>query len=210
MLAVRAGADAIGLVFHPPAPRSIPLERGREIMRALPPFVTPVGMFVDAAPEAVLESAWAIGMRHVQLNGHELPEQVRALAPLVVIKAIRVARQEFAQTLATWRAAITRLQIANLAGFVLETANTGQAGGTGVANDWEAVREARAAGLFEGLPPIIAAGGLRPENVAEVVRSIRPYAVDVSSGVEASLGVKSPEKIAAFAQAVRDVDASGS
>jgi phosphoribosylanthranilate isomerase len=208
LVAVRAGADAIGMVFHPPAPRNIPLDRGREIMRALPPFVTPVGIFVDAAAESVVENAWAIGLRHVQLNGHETPEQVRALAPLVVIKAIRVAREDFAQTLATWHAAIARLQITNLAGFVLETANTGQAGGTGVANDWEAVRDAQSAGVFDGLPPIIAAGGLRPENVGEVVRTIRPYAVDVSSGVEVSMGVKSAEKIATFAQAVRDADAS--
>jgi phosphoribosylanthranilate isomerase len=114
--------------------------------------------------------------------------------------------ENFGQTLARWRDAITALGLTNLKGLVLETAGTGQAGGTGVANDWQTVREHQANGGFAGLPSVIAAGGLRPETVGAVVRDVRPFAVDVSSGVEESLGRKSPEKIAAFIAAVRQAD----
>ena len=92
---------------------------------------------------------------------------------------------------------------------MLETAGTGQAGGTGVPNDWRTVREHQSRGGFDGLPPVIAAGGLTPETAGAVVRDVRPWAVDVSSGVEESLGKKSPERIAAFVAAVRDADAAG-
>ena len=94
----------------------------------------------------------------------------------------------------------------NLKGFVLETSGTGQPGGTGVANDWAAVALHQSRGAFERLPPIIAAGGLTPESVGRVVREVRPWAVDVSSGVEESRGVKSEAKIRAFVAAVRDAE----
>jgi phosphoribosylanthranilate isomerase len=207
VLAARAGADAIGIVFYERAPRNVPLDRAREILAALPPFVTPVGLFVDAAADTVLAAARTLGLRHVQLNGHEPPEMVEALQPLTVIKAITVERDRFGETMNTWRAAISSLALTNLAGFVLETAGTGQAGGSGVANDWDAVRAAQAAGDFEGLPAVIAAGGLTPESVGAVVRNVKPYAVDVSSGVEESKGRKSADRVAAFVRAVREADA---
>jgi phosphoribosylanthranilate isomerase len=206
-LAARAGADAIGLLFHPASPRNIAIDRAREILGVLPPFVTPVGLFVGAAVETVRETARQLGLRHVQLHGDETPEQVKGLSPLIVVKAIRVERDRFAGLLEVWRAAVRSLNITNLAGFVLETAGTDRPGGTGIANDWEAVQEAQRAGAFNGLPAIIAAGGLTPESVGAVVRAIRPYAVDVSSGVEASKGYKSDEKVRAFIKAVRDADA---
>ena len=205
-MAARAGADAVGMVFHPPAPRNVSLDRAREIVAALPPFVTVVGLFVDASAETVLGTARELGLRHVQLHGHEPPEAVRALYPLNVLKAVRVEPGRFAETLETWRRAIGALGLTNLAGLVLETAVTGQAGGTGVANDWDAVRAARDAGALDGLPPVVAAGGLTPESVGGVVRALRPYAVDVSSGVEASRGRKSAERVAAFVRAVREAD----
>lgn len=206
MLAARAGADAIGMVFHAPAARDVPLERAREILAVLPPFVTPVGLFVDASVESVLNTARQLGLRHVQLHGGEPAEQVKALRPLTVVKAIRVDRERFRETLDAWREAIRSMGLTNLAGFVLETAGTGKPGGTGVANDWDAIRAARADGAFDGLPAVIAAGGLTPESVGPVVRDVRPYAVDVSSGVEASAGRKSAERVAAFANAVREAD----
>jgi phosphoribosylanthranilate isomerase len=206
-VAARAGADAIGMVFHPPAPRNVPPERAREILAALPPFVTAVGLFVDAAPDVVLATARALNLRHIQLNGHESPDHVRALQPLTVIKALRVERERFEKALGDWRQAIRSLGLTNLAGFVLETANTGQAGGSGVANDWATVREAQAAGAFDGLPSIVAAGGLTPESVGAVVREIRPFAVDVSSGVEEVRGRKSAARVEAFVRAVREADA---
>jgi phosphoribosylanthranilate isomerase len=210
LLSARAGADAIGLVFHPASPRNVSIERGREILAALPPFVTAVGLFVDAPNEKILTTAEELGLHHVQLHGHETPEDVHALHALTVVKAIRVERGRFSTTLHNWRNAIHTLGLSNLAGFVLETAGTARPGGTGVANDWDTVRSAQDAGDFEGLPAIIAAGGLNPETVGEVVRRIRPFAVDVSSGVEASLGMKSEEKIRGFVHAVHaaDIDAA--
>jgi phosphoribosylanthranilate isomerase len=204
--AAAAGADAIGLVFHPAAPRFISIEQARRILAALPAFVTPVGVFVNATAGHVHETAGALALRHVQLNGDEPPDAVAELAPLSVIKAVRVERERFGETLARWREAVRSLGLTNLKGLVLETAGTGRAGGTGVANDWDAVRRHRAAGDFVGLPPVVAAGGLTPETVGAVVRDVRPWAVDVSSGVEESPGRKSVERIAAFVRAVHDAD----
>src|SRR5688572_31963033 len=101
-LAARAGADAIGMVFHPPSPRRIDTERAREVMAALPPFVTPVGLFVDADLETVREQARQLGLQYVQLHGDETPEQVAALSPLMVIKAVRVERGRFIGVLDRW------------------------------------------------------------------------------------------------------------
>ena len=201
--AAAAGADAIGMIFHPPAPRNISVDRARQIVAALPPFVTPVGVFVDAASEEVLDTAAQLGLRTVQLNGDQAADDVAELEGLSVIKAIRVSRATLRDELAKWK----RKRPANLAAFVMEPANTGQAGGSGVANDWSAIADEIAAGTFKDLPPIIAAGGLKPETVAEVVKAIRPFAVDVSSGVEQSLGVKSREKIHQFVAAVRQATA---
>lgn len=204
--AAEAGADAIGLVFHPPARRNVTVEQARAILTALPPFVTPVGLFVDAATESIRQVTGTLGLRHVQLHGDEPPAQVAELAPLTVIKAVPVDRETFPQALARWRDAIHSLRLTNLRGLVLETAHTGKPGGTGIANDWEAVRVAIRAGQFEGLPTVIAAGGLRPETVGAVVRDLRPWAVDVSSGVEEALREKSREKVEAFVRAVREAE----
>ncbi len=193
------------MVFYAPAPRNISIERAKDILGILPPFVSPVGMFVDADPRAILDIANALHLRHVQLNGHEPPERVADLRGLCVIKAMRVDAQ-FAETLATWRRATADIKLTNLRGIVLETGGTREAGGTGVANDWAAVQRHRDAGAFDGLPQLIAAGGLTPETVDEVVRNLRPWAVDVSSGVESAKGLKSVEKIRAFVRAVREAD----
>jgi phosphoribosylanthranilate isomerase len=206
VLAAQLGADAIGMVFHSVASRNISVERAREILAVLPPFVTPVGLFVDQPAEHVLRTAREIGLRHVQLNGDESSETISAVAPLVVIKAIKVERGRFGETLSAWRAAIRDHKLTNLAGFVLETAGTGKPGGSGVANDWETVVAGQRAGMFHDLPAIIAAGGLRPETVGDVVRTVRPYAIDVSSGVEETLREKSEAKVRAFVAAVRQAD----
>jgi phosphoribosylanthranilate isomerase len=207
LLAARAGADAVGLVLHPPARRNVALETARDILAALPPFVTPVGLFVDASLPHVLATARDLSLRHVQLNGHETPEFVANLPTLRVIKAIRVDPGRFLETLDVWRAAMQRIDLRHLCGLVLEPANTGTAGGSGVANDWATVAKAKDEGAFAGLPPIIAAGGLTPENVGDVIRTLRPYAVDVSSGVEAGVvGEKSAAQIEAFVQAVRSAE----
>lgn len=204
--AARAGADAIGLVFHPPVRRNISLDTAYSIMAVLPPFVTPVGLFVDQPAQAIIQTARELGLRHVQLHGAETPETVRALRPLVVIKAIRVIPDAFADELARWRSAITSLELTHLRGLVLETAGTRQAGGTGVENDWDAIAQSRLAGHLNDLPPIIAAGGLTPQNVADVIALFHPHAVDVSSGVENDGGLKAPERISAFVRCVAEAD----
>ncbi len=201
-----AGADAIGMVFYAPAPRNISIERAKEILDVLPPFVSPVGLFVDAPADEIRRIADELHLGHVQLHGQEPPERVAELRGLQVIKAMRVDAQ-FGETLAAWRRASAELDLTNLRGIVLETGGTRQAGGTGVANDWTAVLRHRDAGAFEGLPPLIAAGGLTPQTVGDVVRNLRPWAVDVSSGVESAKGLKSVEKIQQFVQAVREADA---
>ncbi len=209
--AANAGADAIGIVFHPPSRRYVSLHDARAILDALPAFVTPVGLFVDAEPDGILQTERELHLRHVQLHGHETPADVEALRGLVVIKAVRADPKHFASSLATWRAAIQQRGLFHLRGIVLETAGPADApGGSGVVNDWSLIEERCAAGDFQHLPPIIAAGGLRPETVGDVVRRLRPWAVDVSSGVEPSPpGRKSVQLIQHFIEEVRKADASG-
>jgi phosphoribosylanthranilate isomerase len=117
-----------------------------------------------------------------------------------------VEKTGFPVTLAAWKRAIAEHELINFAGMLLETANTAVAGGAGIANDWETIREVQASGLFDGLPRLIAAGGLTPDTVAAVIRSLRPFAVDVSSGVEEVRRQKSKAKIEAFVAAVREAD----
>jgi phosphoribosylanthranilate isomerase len=166
-------------------------------------------LFADAPAAEVIEIARRLNIRHVQLHGHEPPQVVAELgAALTVLKAVRVTRDSLTQVLEMWRAAIRDLHLRNLAGLLMETATTKGMGGTGVENDWDAIAAAQRAGAFGGLPPLIAAGGLSPANVGQVVRLLRPWAVDVSSGVEESRGVKSVDRMHAFAAAVRASDQS--
>lgn len=202
-LAQSAGADAIGMIFHPPARRNTTLQAARQIIGTLGPFVTPVGVFVDATAQRIWHMAEQLGLRIVQLHGREPPAQALELRQhgVRVIKAIRVDDQIEAE-LEKWRS--LHRQSDALAAIVLETAGTD--GGSGQANDWRVIAAMRQRGVMNDLPPIIAAGGLSPENVAEVVRTIRPWAVDVSSGVEADFGRKSAERIAAFVQALAEAE----
>jgi phosphoribosylanthranilate isomerase len=205
LAASAAGADAIGMVFHPPAPRHVSLDAARQILRILPPFITSVGLFVDQSPLAILNLARELALGAVQLHGNESPDDVAALAPLPVIKAIRVTAATLPDELTRWRAAVGSLP--HLRGLVLDSAHPTQSGGSGLENDWAAIASAQERGLFTNLPPLIAAGGLTPVNVAAVIRTLHPHAVDVSSGVEAIKGQKSPDKLAAFVKAVCEADA---
>lgn len=206
--AANAGADAVGLVFYPKVARSITPDLARQIIAALPPFVTPVGLFVDDDAAAIRRIAELLSLGMIQLHGDEAPELVDELKPLRVIKAIRADRARLGGDLRRWQAAAATLELTNLAGIVTESAGTAQPGGTGVANDWSTVLEHLIAGDFNNLPPLIAAGGLTPENVGMVIQQILPSAVDVSSGVESRKGEKSAEKIEAFVRAVREADAA--
>jgi phosphoribosylanthranilate isomerase len=196
------------MVFYPQAKRCISIDVARRILHALPAFVTPVALFVDQEVEEILHVTSALRIRHVQLHGHETPPMVAALRELTVLKALRASRQTLAAELDLWRESQESLDLKHLQGFVLETPTTdGVVGGTGVENDWETIADLQRTGAFDALPPIVAAGGLKVQNVAGVIRLIRPYAVDVSSGVEAAYGEKSPEKIAAFVEAVTSASA---
>lgn len=207
LTAAAAGADAIGMVFHPPSRRCITMQTAREVLAILPPFVTPVALFVDAGADEVRTKCVALGVRHVQLHGDESPELIAELTGFIVIKAVRVEPQTFGAALHRWRAAIHALRLTQLRGLLLETAAP-VAGGSGIPNDWDSIIRHKESGAFDGLPPLIAAGGLTPESVAGVVQRVHPWAVDVSSGVEEIPGGKSAEKIAAFVAAVSDADHS--
>jgi phosphoribosylanthranilate isomerase len=204
--AARAGADAIGLVFYRRSKRCVTLSTAREILRVLPPMVSPIGLFVNAAHDEVRDFANALNLRTVQLHGEEPPEAVALLSDFAVIKAIHCDPAALPQIFQRWRSAIEELHLANLSAFLLETAGTGEAGGSGIENDWTAIAKHLSPEKCAGLPPIIAAGGLNAENVGNVIRLLRPWAVDVSSGIEESPGIKSMEKMQRFAKAVVEAD----
>ncbi len=201
--AAQAGADAIGISFDPTSKRCITVNDAIKIAAEIPPFVTLVGLFVNATADDIRRIERLVPLAAIQLQGDETPEFVAELKPSRVLRALHLAVGD-TDMLKTWRAAIRDLQLTNLIGLLLETPSTGPArGGTGIANNFTGLAAMQTAGDFADLPPIIIAGGLNPANVGDVVRLMHPYAVDVSSGVESALREKSPEKIQAFVRAVR-------
>ena len=184
----RLGADAIGLVFYAPSPRHVQVEQARAIMAALPPFITTVGLFVDAAPNEVQAVLAELPLDVLQFHGAE-PADYCASFRRPYLKALRVKPGvDLVQYASAYRSAQALLLDAHVEGV---------AGGSGQVFDW---------GLIpRDLPlPIILSGGLNSENVAQGIRRLQPAAVDVSSGVEATKGIKDVAKIAAFMQGVRN------
>jgi indole-3-glycerol phosphate synthase/phosphoribosylanthranilate isomerase len=191
LVAARAGADAVGLVFWPGSPRRVDIETARRISAALPPFVLRVGVFVDAPREELARTSEAVGLDVLQLHGHEPPEALAGL-PRRVVKAVHVGPGFVADSALRYGRAAD--------GILLDTRIPGDKappGGTGVAFDWSLAREVR-----EKVSFLMLAGGLTPENVARAVTAVRPDAVDVSSGVESAPGRKDPAKVRAFLDAV--------
>ncbi len=188
LAAARLGTDAIGLVFWPQSARTVMPARAREIVAALPPFVSSVGVYVDPEAEWVEQTASVAGLNLLQFHGDESPEFCSQFS-LPYIKAVRV------------KAGVDLLQYAtrysSARGLLLDTYVEGTPGGTGDAFNW---------GLIpQRLPlPLILSGGLHPGNVTTAIKQVQPWAVDVSSGVEAAKGIKDAEKIAAFMQGVRN------
>jgi phosphoribosylanthranilate isomerase len=183
-LAAELGAHAIGLNFYPESPRSISPFAARNILRELPPLVSSVGIFVNWATEPVIALSQALRLSAAQLHGDETPQTVAEVAKKIpVIKALRIDKGTAPIGLPRHRAA---------AAFLLDAASPCQFGGTGVTTDW-----AQARTLAES-HRIILAGGLTPENVAEAILAVRPFAVDVASGVESVPGKKDPAKMRAF------------
>lgn len=189
LAAARAGADAIGLVFYARSPRAVSAAQARTIVRALPPFVTTVGLFVDAAAEDVRHVLQAVPLDLLQFHGDESPEQCRIYGR-PYLKALRM--REGVDVAAAART------YSDAAGLLVDTYVEGVAGGTGLAFEWSRLPHDLAR-------PVILAGGLTPDNVAAAVAQVRPWAVDVSGGVEAAPGLKDVAKIAAFIRGVKSV-----
>ncbi|WP_313407685.1 phosphoribosylanthranilate isomerase [Stutzerimonas kunmingensis] len=187
LTAAKAGADAIGLVFYAKSPRAVDVRQAREIVAALPPFVTTVGLFVNASRCEINEILDAVPLDMLQFHGDETPTQCEGFhRPW--FKALRVGNGEDIE------AQVARY--ANASGILLDTFVAGVPGGTGERFDWSLIPAALA-------KPLILAGGLTAENVQQAIAQVRPYAVDVSGGVEASKGVKDASKVMAFVGRVR-------
>lgn len=187
LAAVDAGADAIGLVFYAKSPRAVTVQQAQAIVAALPPFVTTVGLFVDCQRSELNAILDAVPLDLLQFHGDETPAACEGFRR-PYIKALRVKPgDDVAARIGLYGSA---------AGVLLDTFVPGVPGGTGEAFDWSLVPQ----GLTV---PIILAGGLTPENVRAAIERVRPYAVDVSGGVEASKGLKDSDKIHAFVRAVR-------
>jgi phosphoribosylanthranilate isomerase len=191
LAAARQGADAIGLIFHPPSPRRVTLGRAAEIAAGLPPFVARVAVFVNPSPEHVAEVVAACRPSLLQFHGEETPVFCRSFG-IPYLRAVRVrSGVDLLESLAAYEDA---------AGWLLDAYRDDLYGGTGEAFDWNLIPQRLAR-------PVILSGGLDAQNVGEAVRRVRPWAVDVSSGVESAKGVKDERLIAAFIAGVRNADA---
>lgn len=184
--AIENGADAIGLVFYAPSPRNVSIAQAIEIVKKIPAFVSVVGLFVNAEPSFVNEVISQVQLNLLQFHGDETPEQC-ARYKLPFIKAIRVKSDTNLVQCAKDFSASKAL--------LLDTYTEGLAGGTGHVFDWSLIPVELAAS-------VILAGGLNAQNVAQAIAQVKPYAVDVSGGVEISKGIKDAAKIAAFMQQV--------
>jgi phosphoribosylanthranilate isomerase len=188
--AVEHGADAVGLVFYPPSPRYLTLEQAARLCRLVPPFVTIVGLFVNAGRETVARACAALPLQLLQFHGEEREADCRGFG-VPYIRAARVGPGldllEYARSFPSARA------------LLLDAWVEGYGGG-GKTFDWSLIPSR--------LPlPIVLSGGLTAENVAQAIATLRPWAVDVSSGVEAAKGIKDARKIAQFIAGVKDGDA---
>jgi phosphoribosylanthranilate isomerase len=189
-MAVEAGADAVGFVFHKESPRCAEAAVVRAIVKTLPPFVLPIGVFVNEDSKVVRDVMDSCGLVLAQLHGDETAAYCEALGR-PVLKAIRLKDRRSFLALAEFQGR------AGVRGFLLDAFSSEAYGGTGLVADWALAAEAASAAT------ILLAGGLTPENVSQAITRVHPYGVDVSSGVEASPGKKHHEKLRAFVQAVR-------
>ncbi len=188
--AAAAGADALGLVFHEPSPRAVTPESAAGIVAGLPPFVSVVGLFVNAAPSLIESVLSRVRLDYLQFHGDESPEACdRYQMPYIKVARVRPGF-DLVQYAVRYRHARALLVDAYVPGLP---------GGTGQTFDWTQ--------LPQTLPlPLILSGGLTPENVALAIRTVKPWAVDVSSGVEAAPGIKDAEKVLQFIRGARNED----
>ena len=186
LFAVEQGVDAVGFIFYKKSPRAVTMKTVREIIKKLPPLVETVGVFVNESAERVNKIADYCGLDLVQLHGEESPAFCRKIHRRV-IKAFRVKDLQ----------SIKQLSKFPVSGFLLDTFSDNLHGGTGKTFDWNLALPAKKIG------PVILAGGLTPSNIRQAVRRVRPYGVDVCSGVEKSSGIKDLEKVRAFLKNIR-------
>ena len=186
LFASEAGADALGFVFYKKSPRYVEPKKAWDIIKRLPPFVTTVGVFADQTEAEIKGIISETDIDIVQLHGEEPPEFCEGLNKRV-IKAIRVRGMEN----------LTEVKRYKACALLLDTYDRNLKGGTGKIFNWEIAREAK---VFN---KIIIAGGLTPDNVADAIRVVQPYAVDVSSGVEKQKGLKDHLKVKAFIYKVK-------
>ncbi|HEY8506191.1 MAG TPA: phosphoribosylanthranilate isomerase [Gemmataceae bacterium] len=198
-LAAALGADAVGVNFHPPSPRYVDPREAPRLLREVPPFVVPVGVFVGLPMRRVCALAYQLGLRCVQWVG-ESPEAGDPF-PFALLPAFRVRDRESLREITRYLGACR--QAGWSPGAVLVDAFVeGQMGGTGRTAPWELLAD------FDPGVPLVLAGGLTPENVGAAVRRVRPAAVDVASGVESAPGRKDPEKLRRFIAAAREAAAA--
>lgn len=191
-IAVSAGADALGFVFYRKSPRYVEPAVAKQIIAALPPLITAVGVFVNEEPKVVRDLMESCGLAIAQLHGDETAAYCRELAR-PILKAIRLKDRGDLLALAEFRGR------AGVRGFIVDSHTDKAYGGTGLKTDWALAAEAARAAA------VLLAGGLTSDNVIQAVRTVRPYGVDVSSGVESAPGKKDRQKILAFVQAVRSL-----
>ena len=190
MMALETGADALGFNFFPPSPRYIDPVKASEIIRQLPPFAITVGLFVNVAqPEQVIETAKIAGIQLLQLHGDESPEYCSRLSGWPLIKVLRIGSDPVREDLDRYP----------VRAFLLDVKDDTLFGGTGISFDWDLVQN------IDRKRPVILAGGLRPDNVRRAIRTVKPYAIDVCSGVEQRPGIKDRAKLEALMKEVRDV-----
>lgn len=191
LAAVEAGADALGFMFFAGSKRNIAPATAAQIIRALPPFVAKVGVFVNASAETVRATIAECGLDTLQFHGEETPEFCRQFAPLKVVKAFRIQNADSLKPLPEYA----------VDAWLLDSYVAGQRGGTGEKFNWDLAAQAKELGR-----PVILAGGLTPENVADAVQQVWPYGVDVSSGVESAPGQKDAGLVRRFVEIVREME----
>ncbi|KIG09889.1 N-(5'-phosphoribosyl)anthranilate isomerase [Caballeronia concitans] len=197
--AVALGADAVGFVFYPPSPRSVSVAEAVELARHVPPLVSAVGLFVNATPEWIEEVTSNVPLSLLQFHGDETPEEcakLAAIAGLPYWRAVRVGPDAAASDLVE-----SSLKYAAAGGILLDALVEGFGGG-GKVFDWSLIP------TDLGHRAVLS-GGLNAQNVSDAIRRVRPFAVDVSSGIEVpgAKGVKDPARMTAFVRAVREADA---
>jgi phosphoribosylanthranilate isomerase len=186
MVAAQAGADLIGLMFYEGSPRHVTLARAAEIARALPPYIARVGVFVNPDADTVLRAIGECGLSLLQFHGEEAPAFCTQFG-VMSMKAFRVRDAGSLRALPAYETDA----------YLLDAYSPAAHGGTGAKFNWELAIAAKQHGR-----PIFLAGGLKPENVAQAIKQVMPFGVDVSSGVESAPGAKDPAKVRAFIQAV--------